>query len=298
MAITHKDINLLTQKATIAGTERLPVSATEFITPDQIVESLDTQINGGDVAFSPTWAIEGKYIGNSGTLVTQSGWSISSPFVLKKGETITIHTQGSGCCIIARTDMSGSSYTPLVLAPSGTTGNNPYSYLAEKDTIIALGGKTGLNDVYCTLGVYSITSHIEDVEVQADEINSRVLNNRFIGENNDYVSTKIYGVLPGKKYRIYLKNPNWDMSGVTVTGAYRFSVASLYNDQSTTLFYVAIGDSVQPYYDITIPVNCDYIQIGGRATKGTVVYFLVNFEDEISTIEAEIGDIQTILASI
>lgn len=295
---TYKDINLLTQKATIAGTEKLPVSDTEYITPDQINEPMDIQVNGGDIAFSPDWAIVGKYIGTSGTVVSLSGWSISAPFVLKRGETITIHTQGAGCCVIARTDMSGASYTPLVNAPYSATGNNPYSYLAEKDTIIALCGKTGQNDVYCTLTVYSLTSHIEDVEKQADEINSRVLNNRFIGENNDYVSTKIYGVLSGKKYRVYLKNPNWDMSGVTVTGAYRFSVASVYNDQSTTLFSVAIGNTVQPYYDITIPANCDYITIGGRATKGTVVYFLINFEDEISTIEAEIGDIATILASI
>lgn len=36
MAITHKDINLLTQKATIAGTEKIPVSDTEYVTPSQI----------------------------------------------------------------------------------------------------------------------------------------------------------------------------------------------------------------------------------------------------------------------
>ena len=36
MAITHKDINLLTQKATIAGTEKIPVSDTEYVTTTQI----------------------------------------------------------------------------------------------------------------------------------------------------------------------------------------------------------------------------------------------------------------------
>lgn len=36
MAISHKDINLLTQKATIAGTEKIPVSDTEYVTTDQI----------------------------------------------------------------------------------------------------------------------------------------------------------------------------------------------------------------------------------------------------------------------
>lgn len=38
---TYKDISLLTQKATIAGTEKLPVSDTEYITPSQIVGTVD-----------------------------------------------------------------------------------------------------------------------------------------------------------------------------------------------------------------------------------------------------------------
>lgn len=36
MAITYKDIGLLTQKATITGTEKIPVSDTQYLTPNQI----------------------------------------------------------------------------------------------------------------------------------------------------------------------------------------------------------------------------------------------------------------------
>lgn len=36
MAITYKDISQLTQKSTVAGTEKLPVSDTEYITPAMI----------------------------------------------------------------------------------------------------------------------------------------------------------------------------------------------------------------------------------------------------------------------
>lgn len=36
MAITYKDINQLSQKSSVAGTEKLPVSDTEYITPNQI----------------------------------------------------------------------------------------------------------------------------------------------------------------------------------------------------------------------------------------------------------------------
>lgn len=36
MAVTYKDINQLTQKSSVAGTEKIPVSDTEFLTPGQI----------------------------------------------------------------------------------------------------------------------------------------------------------------------------------------------------------------------------------------------------------------------
>ena len=44
MAITHKDINLLSQKSTIAGTEKIPVSDTEYITTNQIRSGLQKTI--------------------------------------------------------------------------------------------------------------------------------------------------------------------------------------------------------------------------------------------------------------
>ena len=37
MAVTYKDIDQLTQKSALAGTEKIPVSDTEYTTPNQIV---------------------------------------------------------------------------------------------------------------------------------------------------------------------------------------------------------------------------------------------------------------------
>lgn len=39
MAVTYKDIDDLSQKSTVAGTEKLPVSDTQYITPEQIAIS-------------------------------------------------------------------------------------------------------------------------------------------------------------------------------------------------------------------------------------------------------------------
>lgn len=47
MAITYKDINQLTQKSQVAGTEKIPVSDTEFITPSQIVDGCPTMEEAG-----------------------------------------------------------------------------------------------------------------------------------------------------------------------------------------------------------------------------------------------------------
>lgn len=44
MAVTYKDIDQLTQKSAVAGTEKLPVSDTEYITPAQIITGLQKSI--------------------------------------------------------------------------------------------------------------------------------------------------------------------------------------------------------------------------------------------------------------
>lgn len=122
------------------------------------LNQLDQQVNGGTVAYVPTWAVDGKYLNTSGTPITLSGWAISAPIQMKKGDTIVINTQGSGFCPIASTDASGSSYTPLTTAGGGS-GNRPYTYTATADMYVAVCGKVGLGDVTCT---YTVASSIVD----------------------------------------------------------------------------------------------------------------------------------------
>ena len=89
MAITHKDINLLTQKATIVGTEKLPVSDTEYITTSQIVGDVTEQLESegqnyiprctfnatGGIDGNPEWFIGKDYIPveNGDTIVWNPG---------------------------------------------------------------------------------------------------------------------------------------------------------------------------------------------------------------------------------
>lgn len=44
MSVTFKDIDILSQKSTLAGTEKISVSDTEYITPNQIRSGLQKTI--------------------------------------------------------------------------------------------------------------------------------------------------------------------------------------------------------------------------------------------------------------
>ena len=54
MAVTYKDIDLLTQKSAVAGTEKIPVSDTQYLTPAQIATSKQVHLTDeSDMPASP-----------------------------------------------------------------------------------------------------------------------------------------------------------------------------------------------------------------------------------------------------
>lgn len=93
MAVTYKDIDDLSQKATVAGTEKLPVSDTEYITPDQIagLVTVDDELSRTsenpvqnkvvtlaqiDVEeITPASTVTGKYLSRSGSEVTAANYN-------------------------------------------------------------------------------------------------------------------------------------------------------------------------------------------------------------------------------
>lgn len=67
MSVTYKDIDLLSQKSSVAGTEKLPVSDTEYISPDQIVEPIKRDVNRLVKSFALTDSVfsTARYITNN-----------------------------------------------------------------------------------------------------------------------------------------------------------------------------------------------------------------------------------------
>lgn len=56
MSVVYKDIDDLSQKSSVAGTEKIPVSDTEYITPGQIVSSAIQSFSEADPVFSASAA--------------------------------------------------------------------------------------------------------------------------------------------------------------------------------------------------------------------------------------------------
>lgn len=58
MSVTYKDINNYSQKQAIDGTEKIPVSDTDYITPTQII-GLSPSIYSGTSAPSSSLGVDG-----------------------------------------------------------------------------------------------------------------------------------------------------------------------------------------------------------------------------------------------
>lgn len=129
---------------------------------DQEVVDLEVDVQGSPQAYSVIWGKPGYYLSLAGVPTPSSSWSISSPFILKKGRTIACSTQGSGACVIASTT-DEVTYTPLVLIPSGTSGTNTFNYTAQEDISIVVCAKTGLSGVAIQISAVGLNAQVENL---------------------------------------------------------------------------------------------------------------------------------------
>lgn len=196
---------------------------------------------------------------------TEANWD-SAIVPCKKGDCITISGRGGNTTRLWA--FIDANLVVLDVSGGNVTENGVEHYAPE-------------NAAYCIIntyhGGYPASLYLSETAVMAKikEINSRMMNNYFTGKANNWSAISLR-LCPGSRCRVYLFDTDWDMTGVTVTGAYRFQISSIYQGVSTSLAYCAIGDATSPYYDIMIPNDSDYVSIGGRASVGTIVRFSVS----------------------
>lgn len=122
---TYKDIDLLTQKATMAGTEKLPVSDTEYITPNQITQELD-EASRTDTVFTGPWEV-GYVIYSNGTISGSSAYN-HAEFTVEEGMVIKLRTDASSAAAIIAAYNSSNVYQQDKSVPgTGTVSNYEYT---------------------------------------------------------------------------------------------------------------------------------------------------------------------------
>ena len=134
MAVTYKDIDLLTQKTASDGTEKFPVSDTQYLTPPQIV------IGGSaKTTLTPIETVTGTFIKSDGTTNTNSSMDYSR-YAVTPGKTYLFSgrfNQGMGTSIyfIFWYDASGT-----FISHESYRGNGSSNVTYEDQPIVAPAG--------------------------------------------------------------------------------------------------------------------------------------------------------------
>jgi len=129
----------------------------------------------------------------------------------------------------------------------------------------------------------------------AKELMESSVNFTINGKDSDAATKEITSLLVGKKYRIFIENPNWSRENIgTDTSNYLFAVTAYKSTYKVRLVKVYIGGTVEDFYNFTIPstyIDYAYIQVAIRADVGTSVKFSIQYVGD--ALYGEYGGIAT-----
>lgn len=326
MAITHKDINLLTQKATIAGTEKLPVSDTEYITTGQITDVVTSdgqnyvprcsyndlgQING-----NPDWFLGNDYIpiSNGDTIV----WN---PGAANYGGCLCLYDSGKNFL---------NFYTANAVERTITINNANVAYIRPSFTMANFANaKIVCNDVT----VWEPTDVANGVKKDLQELDENIYkllgekNIRFVVQNGtpgNYTNTNnvlirgektvVIPVTPGHKYK-FICNRTPDAGNafyfrpttyttVSPTDFVSNRVRTWSNDWNNYVTNGGVFTINSGEYGLSVlltestgPNDSGITPIRANFADGEILIIDVT-NSRFEKIDSEIGDIETILASI
>lgn len=208
MALSHKDINLLTQKATIAGTEKIPVSDTEYVTTNQIaslggggggvsdvtlggtsvvsnnvavlpaypdVESLEAQINGGNGEITKAFSWSPGYVASS-TVISSQLSQFCQPIRFYKGEKITYKTASTySSAIVQANDNSplsvGSTGFVSQVLVDAMVANIQYEYTFPSDMWVVITVLASDYELHVTMtNSGALSARVSALESQVGDI--------------------------------------------------------------------------------------------------------------------------------
>lgn len=115
-----------------------------------------------------------------------------------------------------------------------------------------------------------------EIKQQLTELSAEILNFQVAGNDTTLVFSDIKrNIAPGHRYRLTIKNPDIDMSGVGGLGLEYSRLSIVSYDTANVRTKLAIETPVPlqllPYYDVILPDNSTGLGIAMRATKGEIL---------------------------
>lgn len=333
MAIIYKDINDFVKKPSISGSEKLPVSDTEFITPSQIVGDVTEQLESDGQNYIPRCTLNA-----TGGIDGNPEWFIGKDYIpVENGDTIVwnpgIANWGGYLCLYDSDKNFLSYYSANAVERTITLNNASVAYIRAP---FYMDNLANAKIVRNGVTVWEPTDKENGVETNLQNLSNDVatligeINIPFVIQNGspgNYLNTEsvlirgdktvVIPVTPGHKYKfICNKTPSagsafyfrpctyYQTVNPPTFVAYRLRAWSenwdnyVENGGVFTINSNEIGLSVM-VTETTSPSSSGTVTPIREANfvKGDIVIIDVT-NSRFEKIDAEIGNIETILASI
>lgn len=171
---TYKDINILTQKSAVAGTEKLPVSDMEYITPSQITESLDNQINGGTGEITKSYSWSYGYV-STPRISTSSASLFCQPVKFHAGDRLTYKAGSTyGYAVVQVPDDSaltaGGPITIVQTLIEAGVANREYQYTFASDMWVVISVYEASYELHVYSNAPGLSDRVSTLESQVGDI--------------------------------------------------------------------------------------------------------------------------------
>ena len=117
--------------------------------------------------------------------------------------------------------------------------------------------------------------------VKSGGVDGFLQNKVIVGNNDTLVLSYTYGLIVEHRYNIIVKNPSWDISGVTLPDSYNILIIEAFDNTDTKIGNNLYNCKKQNYpclqeIEFDIPDDTSYIRFSIRATEGEKVYYTIS----------------------
>ena len=230
-----------------------------------------TDINDVQTALGLTFkSYSGEYISgfisDKGVVTESSTYKHTEPILLKKGEFIQVSGYCDGAALLSRTDVSGSSYTPIYVAVGATI--QTYRYQAKAEEYVCVSWKIEVDIVIGTSSLDEIKGGQEEHDKKIAQIESII----GLEQYNDvkYESGSITyddGALQSSSNRVRSNNISNAYIVKNTDPNLKFSIRYYKGEK----FISGDSDFTEGVAEKKIEVNCDSIRIVvGRVDNASI----------------------------